>query len=237
MQSINYILYYGIQLDWQHPMSTLALTTLERSSHSLMLDQELALIHHVPGIATPITLVVYCGCSPMGVHCPYTKVDGGQFRTKCSSDMFLILALLCFVVPHTSVLMENTAVWGGLMVWTVIGNVSPSVSADYNYCLLCPILTPTPTAPCPTLSPLSNGMISYDNDTNMATYTCNTGYTISGATPITCMSDDTSSGTWSPSPPTVTCAREYCIYRLLIIAPCTIIEVPITTKYFTLIER
>ena len=43
----------------------------------------------------------------------------------------------------------------------------------------------------------------------MATYTCNTGYTISGATPITCMSDGTSAGTWSPSPPTA-CAREYC---------------------------
>ncbi|XP_064386241.1 P-selectin-like isoform X3 [Halichondria panicea] len=58
--------------------------------------------------------------------------------------------------------------------------------------------------PCPTLSPLSNGMISYDATTNMATYTCDTGYTISGATPITCMSDGTSAGTWSPSPPTCT---------------------------------
>ena len=45
----------------------------------------------------------------------------------------------------------------------------------------------------------------------MATYTCDTGYNISRATQITCMSDDgTSNGTWSPSPPTVTCAREYC---------------------------
>ncbi|XP_064386348.1 sushi, von Willebrand factor type A, EGF and pentraxin domain-containing protein 1-like [Halichondria panicea] len=58
--------------------------------------------------------------------------------------------------------------------------------------------------PCPTLSPLSNGRISYDATTNMATYTCDTGYTTSGATPITCMSDDTSAGTWSPSPPTCT---------------------------------
>ncbi len=47
----------GIQLDWQHPMSPLALTTLERSSRSLMLDQDLVLIHE-PGIATSITLVV-----------------------------------------------------------------------------------------------------------------------------------------------------------------------------------
>ncbi|XP_064386331.1 sushi, von Willebrand factor type A, EGF and pentraxin domain-containing protein 1-like isoform X3 [Halichondria panicea] len=58
--------------------------------------------------------------------------------------------------------------------------------------------------PCPTLSPLSNGMISYNADTNMATYTCNTGYTINGATPITCMSDGTSAGTWSATPPTCT---------------------------------
>ena len=43
----------------------------------------------------------------------------------------------------------------------------------------------------------------------MATYTCDTGYTISGATPITCMSDGTSNGTWSPAPPAA-CAREYC---------------------------
>ncbi|XP_064386326.1 sushi, von Willebrand factor type A, EGF and pentraxin domain-containing protein 1-like [Halichondria panicea] len=64
--------------------------------------------------------------------------------------------------------------------------------------------------PCPTLSPLSNGRISYNATTNMATYTCDTGYTISGATPITCMSDGTSAGTWSPSPPAVTCTIVTC---------------------------
>ncbi len=48
----------GIQFDWHHPMSPLTLTTLEISSRSLMLDQELVLTHHVPGIATPTTLVV-----------------------------------------------------------------------------------------------------------------------------------------------------------------------------------
>ncbi len=47
----------GIQFDLHHPMSPLTLTTLERSSHSLMLDQQLVLIHQ-PGIATPQTLVV-----------------------------------------------------------------------------------------------------------------------------------------------------------------------------------
>ncbi len=53
---INYYIN-GIQLDWHHPMSPLALTTLERSSRSLMLDQELILIHQ-PGIATPKALLV-----------------------------------------------------------------------------------------------------------------------------------------------------------------------------------
>ena len=48
---INYYIN-GIQLDWQQAMSLVALTALERSSHSLMLDQELVLIHQ-PGIATP----------------------------------------------------------------------------------------------------------------------------------------------------------------------------------------
>ena len=74
-----------------------------------------------------------------------------------------------------------------------------------------------PTAPCPTLSPLTdiNGRISYDPVNNTATYRCVTGYTptiTSGtALQITCMSDDASAGTWSPPPPAVTCAREYCI--------------------------
>ncbi len=56
---MHQLLYYGIQIDWHHPMSPLVLTTLERSSHSLMLDldQELILIHE-PGIATLTTLAV-----------------------------------------------------------------------------------------------------------------------------------------------------------------------------------
>ncbi len=59
---------YGIQFDWQHPMSPMALTTLEKSSRSLMLDQELVLIHQ-PGIATPF-LVVQCGRALVGVNFP-----------------------------------------------------------------------------------------------------------------------------------------------------------------------
>ncbi len=69
------------------------------------------------------------------------------------------------------------------------------------------VVPPPPTAPCPTLSPVSNGMISYNATTNVATYTCTTGYTISGATPITCMSDGSSAATWSP-PLTVICTSK-----------------------------
>ncbi len=100
--------------------------------------------------------------------------------------------------------------------------MSPSVSADNNYYCLCPILTPTHTAPCPTLSPLSNGMISYNATTNMATYTCDTaGYapTITMASGSVLQITCTSAGTWSPTPPTA-CAREYCTYRLLNVSPC-----------------
>ena len=95
------------------------------------------------------------------------------------------------------------------------GDVLPSVSATTGQC---PLLTPTPTAPCPTLTPLTdtNGMISYDPVTNMATYGCVSGYTptiTSGDRQRTCQgtSGDTSAGTWTGTPATVTCAREYCI--------------------------
>ncbi len=67
-RSSNNAYINGIQIDWQHPMSPMAPTILERSSRSLMLDQELVLIHE-PGIAT-LTLVVQCGRVLVGVNCP-----------------------------------------------------------------------------------------------------------------------------------------------------------------------
>ncbi len=70
------------------------------------------------------------------------------------------------------------------------------------------------TAPCPTLSPLTdiNEGISYDPDTNTATYGCVPGYTptiTNGTAQRMCQSDGTSAGNWTGTPPTVTCAREY----------------------------
>ncbi|XP_064386182.1 sushi, von Willebrand factor type A, EGF and pentraxin domain-containing protein 1-like isoform X2 [Halichondria panicea] len=65
--------------------------------------------------------------------------------------------------------------------------------------------------PCPTLSPLtnSNGRISYDPDTNIATYGCVPGYAptiTSGDQQRTCQSDGTSAGTWTGTAATLTCA-------------------------------
>ena len=49
------------------------------------------------------------------------------------------------------------------------------------------------------LTPPSNGTISYDAVTNTATYSCNTGSTLTGAPQITC--NDTTMQ-WSATPPT-----------------------------------
>ncbi len=77
---------------------------------------------------------------------------------------------------------------------------------------------PPPTAPCPTLSPLSNGMISYNAATNIATYTCNTGYTVTGYTvtgtisSITCNEDTMQ---WS-STERLTCECKRSIFNFLL---------------------
>ena len=77
-------MYIILQCDW-HQLIILALTTLERSSRSLMLDQELLLIHQ-PGIASPPTLVVWqfpdgdnlpIG-NTMGVRTPNTAAVGDE---------------------------------------------------------------------------------------------------------------------------------------------------------------
>ncbi len=68
---------------------------------------------------------------------------------------------------------------------------------------------PPPTAPCPTLDRPTdtNGTITYNPDTNVATYGCVTGYTAiitSGDQQRICQSDNT----WTGSAATVTCNRE-----------------------------
>ena len=58
---------------------------------------------------------------------------------------------------------------------------------------------------CPSLSPLTNGIVSYNDLTlglnTMATYTCDTGYTLTGDTTRTCGSD----GVWSGFDPLCQC--------------------------------
>ncbi len=66
------------------------------------------MFHHSRGSATvTLTLITWSGSSLMGVQ--WYQVAGLQLRTNCSPNL-LVEELLCFVVPHTTVLMENTAV-------------------------------------------------------------------------------------------------------------------------------
>ncbi len=65
--------------------------------------------------------------------------------------------------------------------------------------------TAAPPTTCSDLSTSTNGMISYNMETvslrpvgTVATYTCNTGYTLTGDTTRTCGSD----GMWSGKAPT-----------------------------------
>ena len=63
------------------------------------------------------------------------------------------------------------------------------------------ITYPTHPATCPMLPFPANGRITYDPDTNVATYSCDPGYALSNTGQRTCGSDNQWSGT------TVTCER------------------------------
>ncbi len=60
----------------------------------------------------------------------------------------------------------------------------------------------TLTAPCPTLNTPTNGTINYDNVTNVATYHCDIGYTLTGNGQVTCQSNNT----WTAN---ITCTSEF----------------------------
>ncbi len=64
------------------------------------------------------------------------------------------------------------------------------------------LLPPIPAPQCPTLPPPLNGRVSASGGT--ATYTCSTGYTLSGSSTRTCQ---TGNGAWSGTAPT--CGKIY----------------------------
>ena len=81
-------------------------------------------------------------------------------------------------------------------------NCVDQISGGYSLTYLGPTEPPTT---CPDLTVSANGMISYNMGTaslrpvgTVATYTCDTGYTLNGGSTRTCGSD----GVWSDSDPT-----------------------------------
>ena len=77
-----------------------------------------------------------------------------------------------------------------------------------------------PSTTCPDLTVPANGMISYNMETSsprpedtVATYTCDTGYTLSGGITIARTSTCGSDGVWSGSPPTCQ-GNEYKLYSV-----------------------
>ncbi len=83
----------------------------------------------------------------------------------------------------------------------------------YLYCIDCKTITeaqklispiPAPAPQCPTLPPPLNGGVSASGGT--ATYTCSTGYTLSGSSTRTCQTN----GAWSGAAPTCSATAGQC---------------------------
>ncbi len=99
--------------------------------------------------------------------------------------------------------------------------IAPTCQGEfhYNFFISFDTLNVGPTEPpttCPDLTAPANGMISYNMGATsprpvdtVATYTCDTGYTLNGGTTRTCGSG----GSWSGSPPTCQGIRStrYCV--------------------------
>ncbi len=82
-----------------------------------------------------------------------------------------------------------------------------TLSEYYCFLLIIPSsLSPPVTAPCPTLDTPTNGRITYNPVTNVATYDCDTGYNPTGNGQINCQSNGTNVGSWTGS---VTCTSEF----------------------------
>ncbi len=124
----------------------------------------------------------------------------------CTQGVQLLLLLLCAV----------STCWGqpgNPVIMICYGSRCTMVTISYH--LL--------TVVCLSLSPPTNGIISYSDTTlgdgTVATFTCGIGYTLNGDTTRTCGSD----GVWSGSAPT--CQRKcmertlYCLFIECIISP------------------
>ncbi len=70
---------------------------------------------------------------------------------------------------------------------------------------------------CPALTNPTNGLVSVDSNTvgSTATYTCDTGYDVNGATTVTCGAD----GSWS-APPTCDGEKLLTLLNPLLISSC-----------------
>ena len=62
---------------------------------------------------------------------------------------------------------------------------------------------------CPVPGDISNGMVTFTNNSvnGTATYTCDSGFELIGGATMTCKVVDMNSATFQPAPPS--CSREY----------------------------